>query len=382
MHIAVLRNSARKTPEVDLDANLPARGGVPPSRACIRLDELVWCLRLSCVPAIQMGPIYLFAGCLSEALLRGVRKLGPDYAFSFEPLQVDSREVAMLPSSDPDLGALSQLGAESVLRNGTGNGDNQGWAGSRRSKRMYASKLHCEALDGVLTSLIILAYNPSVWGGEYFLDNTPERNSVRWTSGSESSTESRAKFASNEMKHDQVIPFMAGCQAHVFVQLSATRSPRRGQPAQAHMGRSRESSGHHPNPGARTRGWSSASGCSGEDSIFGGDEREVGRKLHPRPRAGYMHATRLPGTWECVRRDVRDALDCLGGVKVLLPLFAHYDHGVKRNGGGNDGGKGSGFSYETDPQLNETVLALLTGTLRDRCVLFSCSLSWLFCRCF
>ncbi|CAM9505103.1 unnamed protein product, partial [Scytosiphon promiscuus] len=71
-----------------------------------------------------------------------------------------------------------------------------------------------------------------------------------------------------------------------------------------------------------------------------------------------MHARRLPGTRECVRRDVRDALDCLGGVKVLLPLFAQYDHGVRRSGA-------SRVSYRTDPRLNETVLALLAGTLRD-----------------
>ena len=62
-----------------------------------------------------------------------------------------------------------------------------------------------------------------------------------------------------------------------------------------------------------------------------------------------------------MKRDVRDALDCLGGVKVLLPLFAQYDHGVR---------KGRGVvSYQTDPRLNETVLALLAGTLRDRFVL-------------
>ncbi|CAN0575787.1 unnamed protein product, partial [Ectocarpus sp. 12 AP-2014] len=71
-----------------------------------------------------------------------------------------------------------------------------------------------------------------------------------------------------------------------------------------------------------------------------------------------MHAMRLPGTRECVTRDVRDALDCLGGVKVLLPLFAQYDHGVHRGGTAR-------VSYRTDPRLNENVLALLVGTLRD-----------------
>ncbi|CAN0500671.1 unnamed protein product, partial [Discosporangium mesarthrocarpum] len=47
-----------------------------------------------------------------------------------------------------------------------------------------------------------------------------------------------------------------------------------------------------------------------------------------------MHARRLLGTRECLTRDVRDALDCLGGVKALLPLFAQYDHGVRERGGG------------------------------------------------
>lgn len=79
-----------------------------------------------------------------------------------------------------------------------------------------------------------------------------------------------------------------------------------------------------------------------------------------------MHAMRLPGTRECVTRDVRDALDCLGGVKVLLPLFAQYDHGVRRRGASPNSNPAR-VSYRTDPRLNETVLALLAGTLRDRC---------------
>lgn len=38
-----------------------------------------------------------------------------------------------------------------------------------------------------------------------------------------------------------------------------------------------------------------------------------------------MHANSLPGTHQCVTRHVKDVITCLGGIQVLLPLFAQVD---------------------------------------------------------
>ncbi|CAM9527499.1 unnamed protein product [Ectocarpus fasciculatus] len=316
----------------------------------------------------QMGPIYLFEGSMSESLLRGIRQLGPGYAFSFEPPQVDSREVALLPTNDPSLQPLSEMGMSPEL-NPNGGLKERGDDGESRPRRTQAAAtaaaaaarqhLHIEALSGPLTSRILLAYNPSVWGGEYFLDNTPEHNPVRWTNNDSQASSSWG----GQTERGQMIYSMAGSQAHVLVQPPAVSQPRVGDDGgnlRARRGR------HGPARGplnlrsdaaaGRNRVWSGCSGGSGVDNIDHEGERAV--FVRPRRRPGHMHAMRLPGTRECVTRDVRDALDCLGGVKVLLPLFAQYDHGVHRGGAAR-------VSYRTDPRLNETVLALLVGTLRD-----------------
>lgn len=320
-----------------------------------------------------MGPIYLFAGSMSETLLRGIRQLGPGYAFNFEPPQVDSREVALLPTSDPNLQPLSELGAHHPGGVTGSSGDDGG--GPHRAQVAAAEAaaaatarqhLHLEALSGALTPRILLAFNPSVWGGEYFLDNTPEHNPVKWTNGG-----SRASAGSGQAPaRQQMMYSMAGSQAHVLIQPPSVSNPAAGGSG-VHLARH----GHPPGranrsdaAAGRSRGWSGGSGASGIDGLGGDNGGDRATRVRPHRRPGHMHARRLPGTRECVRRDVRDALDCLGGVKVLLPLFAQYDHGVRRSGA-------SRVSYRTDPRLNETVLALLAGTLRDRCVPTS-TLEW------
>lgn len=323
-----------------------------------------------------MGPIYLFAGSISEELLRGIRQLGPGYAYSFEPPQIDSREIALLPTPDPHLQALSELDMDVPEASSTNLGKARSDSGLRCAEtRAEAASVaarqnaYLAALSGALTPRIMLAYNPSVWGGEYFLDNTPECNPVRWAKGSPTSSSTRKQWEPDGASRARTIYSMAGSHAHVLVQ-PRHPSAHRGasglggniggaQAAQA-RGDGRNPPSHRPNATRRTRGWSGWSGCSEEDNVFGGEEGESAPSLRPHPRPGYMHAMRLPGTRECVTRDVRDALDCLGGVKVLLPLFAQYDHGVLQDTGN--------VSYRTDPRLNETVLALLAGTLRDRCV--------------
>lgn len=321
-----------------------------------------------------MGPVYLFAGSIPEAILRGVRQLGPGYSFSFEPPRVDSREVALLPTSDPSLQPLSELGRERPDASEGGGLAGANTDGDGRSRRPLAAaeaaasaqRLHLTALSGALTPRILLAYNPSVWGGEFFLDNTPEHNPVRWTNGGSQGSSGSGGGAARR----QMIYSMAGSQAHVLIQPPSVSNPSAGSGGGGgsdggHRGRHGTSRGpwsHRPDASSgRSRGWSGCSGCSGVDDVFGGDGDERTTPVRPRRRPGHMHAMRLPGTRECVTRDVRDALDCLGGVKVLLPLFAQYDHGVRRRGA-------TRVSFRTDPRLNETVLALLAGTLRDRWV--------------
>lgn len=324
-----------------------------------------------------MGPIYLFAGSIPEALLRGIRQLGPGYAFNFEPPHVDSREVGVLPTSDPSLQPLSELETENTeaRKGGALGGANGDSSRARRTKVVAEAaavaaaaeaaathgQLHLEALSGTLSPRILLAYNPSVWGGEYFLDNTPEHNPVKWTSGG-----SQASSGSGGgVNRHQMVYSMAGNQAHVLIQPpSVSKTPasvgdRVGNGHRGRHGTTRGVSNYRADPASgRSRGWSGCSGSSDVDLLNDGERAAC---VRPRRRPGHMHAMRLPGTRECVTRDVRDALDCLGGLKVLLPLFAQYDHGVRRGGAAD-------VSYRTDLRLNETVLALLAGTLRDRFV--------------
>lgn len=325
-------------------------------------------------------------------ILRGVRQLGPSYAFNFEPPNIDSREIGALPTHDPTLKALSELGkGERLGRSSTDRARgvrHHGVVGAPVATRSAATAsvaadprqdLQLAALSGALTPLIMLAYNPGVWGGEYFLDNTPELNPVKWTNGSHVAPQWRKQAESGATARSQAMFFMAGSNPHCLIQPrardggSSGGGDRGGRRAHASDG-IRAPSSHISHAPSRARGWSGlsgVSGVSGDDGNTsvgdGGNGRERRHAVRPRPQPGSMHAARLPGTRECVTRDVRDALDSLGGIKVLLPLFAQYDHGVRRAGRGDGTGDEDSVSFQTDPRLNETVLALFAGTLRDRC---------------
>ncbi|CAM9777180.1 unnamed protein product, partial [Choristocarpus tenellus] len=162
----------------------------------------------------QMGAVYLFEGALTEEQLRGVRQLGPDYAFSFQTPTVDSRDLPLVQGRDPRLHALSEAaaaprqapratppqlsGPQQQALNSTGQGEGEpvgaltftsdgGGDGVGTTVAAVSASggkrpdWHKAALSGVLTSRILLAYNPCVWEGELFLDNTPSQNPVRWT---------------------------------------------------------------------------------------------------------------------------------------------------------------------------------------------------------
>jgi hypothetical protein len=92
----------------------------------------------------QVSAMYLFTEALTEGQLRGIHALGPSYFYSFEPFSVVQRDIPP-PST-------KKKTVDPIL----------------------------SVLDGSLTPLIALAYNPAVWKGELYLDNTPEKNAIRW----------------------------------------------------------------------------------------------------------------------------------------------------------------------------------------------------------
>ena len=166
----------------------------------------------------QMSAIYLFADALTEGQLRGIYALGPSYFYSFEPYDTVNRDIPLANDK--------KITVDPVL----------------------------SVLDSSLTSLIALAYNPAVWKHDLYLDNTPERNGVKWKSGN----------------------FLT--PAGTFAQYGG------------------EKNSHN---------------FSKIDS--------------PYYSPGRMHARGLPGTYRDITSDVRIALNSLGGIKALLPLFAQFD---------------------------------------------------------
>ena len=173
----------------------------------------------------QISAFYLFSDALTEGQLRGIHCLGPSYIYGFEPFNVVHRPI-------PPVSAERKQAVDPVL----------------------------SILDGSLSHLIILAYNPAVWKGDLCLDNTPEKNQVKWkpttllTGG-----DTQAVFATTRD---------SDCDADSI--------PSQDAVAAFHM-------------------------------------------------AGKMHARSLPGTYRSTTSDVRIALNSLGGIQVLLPLFTQFD---------------------------------------------------------
>jgi hypothetical protein len=155
----------------------------------------------------QMGSIYLFSEAISETQMRKLYALGMNTSKEFDNAHMANRKSS----------------------------------GEAQQSTFLES----------LSSSIMLAYNPGVWDGNYFLDNTPEKNSVKW-----GVKDARAKGKNNE------------------------------------------------------------SGLSKSPS------KSVNANFSGGPK---MHAIKLAGTFRCTFQDMRDALDCLGGKKILIPLFAQFD---------------------------------------------------------
>lgn len=169
----------------------------------------------------QLSAIYFFSEALSEGQMRGVRGLGPNYVYSFEPHNIVHRDMSV----------------------------------SQSAKKQTVDPV-LSVLDGSLTSLIMLAYNPAVWSGDYFLDNTPDKNIVKW----------------------------GGNKTSIVLEGGIESLPK---------------------------------------PSFADDA--VTDRFQVLPIAGKMHALRRPGTYRSTTQDAKLALDSLGGIKVLLPLFAQFD---------------------------------------------------------
>lgn len=73
-----------------------------------------------------------------------------------------------------------------------------------------------------------------------------------------------------------------------------------------------------------------AKACDASSNLFLDNTPEINRSSGNFTKN--MHAIRLPGTHPCVTRDIRDTLDCLGGIKLLFPLFAQLDQNVILDG--------------------------------------------------
>lgn len=69
-----------------------------------------------------------------------------------------------------------------------------------------------------------------------------------------------------------------------------------------------------------------------------------------------LDATLLGGN-SCVTRDIKDTIHCLGGIKVLFPLFAQLSQPLVPSGTQQE------INYAPDPALAATVLAVLRDML-------------------
>jgi hypothetical protein len=187
----------------------------------------------------QLGAIYFFSEPLTEHYMRGIHELGSGYSKLF---------------SDRDS------------------------SNTREGKAGIEIKQQSKALNGTLTPLIMLAYNPGVWKGNFAVDVTPEKNQTRWRPPKASSA--------NDSKGKDIEEY--------------------------------ETFGNHGN--------------------------------------SYSHARCLSGTYRSTTKDMRDALDCLGGIKVLLPLFAQFDLPIL-----NSDSKNSSF----DENICLSIWKLIFSMLRD-----------------
>ena len=174
----------------------------------------------------QMGAMYFFSDALDEIQLRSICCLGPDYLYNFEPSSADYKDrTTMSPASATTTSVTTA------------------------QQRVMVDNWWKILEDGILTTKILLTYNPIALRGSYFLDNTPSGNDIKW-----------------KLPHN----------------VDIEEELRRGD---------------------STSGSSSSRYCK-------------------------MHALRLTGTYRSSIQAVQFALNSLGGIRAIIPLFGQVDQGL------------------------------------------------------
>ena len=220
----------------------------------------------------QISSIYLFSDALSQAQLQGINNLGPEYSQMFNNRDAVSNASVHHPHTHTLQQSVPYDNTPGLLS-------------------------HNPALDGSLTSHIILAYNPAIWKTDYCIDNTPDRNNIRWK----------------------------------VVDTNAANQSMQGRTSRGLLWRS---SRDQFTPGVSDN----------------------------------MNALRLPGTYMCATKDIRVALNCLGGIKVLLPLFAQFDLPICKPvvGGSAEADQiAPSLDYSVDDTLCVKVLELVFSMLKE-----------------
>jgi hypothetical protein len=121
-------------PELPTDVREPMIGACPAPLQPVNLNTTL---------RGQIGAIYFFNDALSEGHVRSIKALGPTYFYSFEPYTRQYRDVSLSLMQHHDVDPSS-------------------------------------VLDGSLTSMIVLAYNPAVCSGDMVVDTTPSQNIIKW----------------------------------------------------------------------------------------------------------------------------------------------------------------------------------------------------------
>lgn len=171
------------------------------------------------------------------------------------------------------------------------------------STRKVAVDPILSVLDGSLTQHIMLSYNPAVWQDDLVLDNAPERSNIKWKN-------------TNILSQDDSSP--------IYKFLSKKKEPEYEEKYRKYQNPSMYSS------------------------------------------VGKMHAFCLPGTYRTIMQSFRIALDSLGGLSVLLPLFTQFDQPRQRfivSPSGSNLKFSSDVDTRFDDKLCLSVLKLLESLL-------------------
>lgn len=186
----------------------------------------------------KMSSIYLFNKALEQNHFRCIRELGFDYNDNFEK---SSTEVVAIDT-----------------------------ASSSRSREVKKATTDERSIfqNDVLMGSIILAFNPLVSEDDYFGDNTPKRNKVKWQVDERDCTNPRGGIS------------FSGSDAANEV------------------------------------------GVEPECDIIIDRERYI---LDTATKSIKMNAKRLPGSYRSTKKDVRTELESLGGIKCLFPIFLQFD---------------------------------------------------------